>query len=86
MQHFQEVLCVQTARYEPRALIDHHRQNFFAALVDDGNLVEIDDPIACRRTIPSGLPVRDQFCYAVFSQPTLKDPSLFSIDLLHRNP
>jgi hypothetical protein len=49
-------------------------------------LVEIDDPIACRRTIPSGLPVRDQFCYAVFSQPTLKDPSLYSIDLLHRNP
>jgi hypothetical protein len=45
-ERLQEVLCIQTACHEPRSLIDHHRQNFFAALVDDGNLVEIDDTLA----------------------------------------
>jgi hypothetical protein len=45
-ERLQEVLCIQTACHEPRSLIDHHRQNFFAALVDNGNLVEIDDTLA----------------------------------------
>jgi hypothetical protein len=79
------VFRVQTVRHKRDALADHHRQYFFTALVDDGNLIEVDDPIASGPMVLGRLPIGDEFRDRISGQVTLKDPLLSSINLLDRD-
>src|SRR5580698_10027751 len=77
--------CIKTRSHKRGPIADHHREDFFAALVNYGDLVEINNSISRRRSAASISPVRDQFGDAFFGQSTLKGPSLFGTFLFYRD-
>ena len=42
-KRLQEMLCIETCRHKLRSFADHHRENLFTALVNYGDLVEVDN-------------------------------------------
>ena len=42
-QSFQEMSCIKTRSHKRGPIADHHREDFFAALVNYGDLVEVNN-------------------------------------------
>jgi hypothetical protein len=85
VQRFQEMFCIKTCCHKRGPFADHHREDLFAAFVDYGDLVEINNAMSRRGSAASCLPIRDQLGDAFFGQSALKGPSLFGFFFFHRD-